>query len=161
MSCGTRQELGSLFYNLRVLYPGAECSELLKALRKHADQHTLPGGLLYSVCHSLADVYACVEHCRIGWWSALGIETAYSEGSYGSRLLLRMQEVPLWMRVLYFAADLGVCIGRQRHALKEHPKCRSLKPLVRMQACCPRRPYFVSGLHLVTSEVIWLSGPIS
>eukprot|EP00439_Symbiodinium_sp_Y106_P080737 s1165_g19.t1 len=37
----------------------------------------------------------------------------------GGLLFLNMQEVPLWMRVLYFAADVGVCIGRQRHALKD------------------------------------------
>ncbi|CAK9083347.1 Hypothetical protein (Fragment) [Durusdinium trenchii] len=37
----------------------------------------------------------------------------------GGVLLLQMREVPLWMRVLYFTADVGVCIGRQRHALKD------------------------------------------
>ncbi|CAE7497354.1 unnamed protein product [Symbiodinium pilosum] len=37
----------------------------------------------------------------------------------GGLLLLHMQDVPLWMRVLYFTADVGVCIGRQRHALKD------------------------------------------
>lgn len=34
-------------------------------------------------------------------------------------VMLRVENIDLWMRVLFFAADVGVCIGRQHHALKD------------------------------------------
>jgi len=73
-------ELGSMFYNLRVLYPGRRLIEVVY-------QVTMPASNIAALA--------------------------------GGLLFLNMQEVPLWMRVLYFAADVGVCIGRQRHALKD------------------------------------------
>lgn len=73
-------ELGSLFYNLRVLYPG---NKLIN--------------VMYQTFMPLSNLAALA----------------------GGVLLLSMKEVPLWMRVLYFTADVGVCLGRQRHALKD------------------------------------------
>mmetsp|Transcript_4065 Transcript_4065/g.9493 ORF Transcript_4065/g.9493 Transcript_4065/m.9493 type:complete len:323 (-) Transcript_4065:57-1025(-) len=73
-------ELGSMFYNLRVLYPGCKMAEVL-----------------YQVTMPTSNILALA----------------------GGLLLLHMQDVPLWMKVLYFVADVGVCIGRQRHALKD------------------------------------------
>jgi len=37
----------------------------------------------------------------------------------GGLFMLRMKDIPIWMKALYFAADVGVCIGRQLHALKD------------------------------------------
>lgn len=73
-------ELGSLFYNMRVLYPG---NKVIK--------------VMYQTFMPLSNLAALA----------------------GGVLLLSMKEVPLWMRVLYFTADVGVCIGRQRHAFKD------------------------------------------
>jgi len=37
----------------------------------------------------------------------------------GGVLMMSLTGNPLWMKTLYFAADVGVCIGRQEHALKD------------------------------------------
>lgn len=37
----------------------------------------------------------------------------------GGFVMLRLTGMPLWMKALYFVADVGVVIGRQLHALKE------------------------------------------
>mmetsp|Transcript_53273 Transcript_53273/g.95604 ORF Transcript_53273/g.95604 Transcript_53273/m.95604 type:complete len:320 (+) Transcript_53273:92-1051(+) len=37
----------------------------------------------------------------------------------GGVYFLKISDVPLWFRLLFFIADFGVCLGRQRHALKD------------------------------------------
>lgn len=73
-------EVGSMTFNMRVLYSGSKAIEVL-----------------YQTC-MLASNLAAV---------AVGI------------LMLQMPGIPLWMKSLYFVADVGVCLGRQRHALKD------------------------------------------
>eukprot|EP00930_Biecheleria_cincta_P038034 TRINITY_DN26131_c0_g1_i2.p1 TRINITY_DN26131_c0_g1~~TRINITY_DN26131_c0_g1_i2.p1 ORF type:complete len:315 (+),score=54.96 TRINITY_DN26131_c0_g1_i2:257-1201(+) len=73
-------ELGSLLFNLRVLYPGSRVISVL-----------------YQVVMLASNMTAMA----------------------GGVLLLGLKQIPAWMRALYFAADVGVCIGRQRHALKD------------------------------------------
>mmetsp|Transcript_79511 Transcript_79511/g.170399 ORF Transcript_79511/g.170399 Transcript_79511/m.170399 type:complete len:333 (-) Transcript_79511:69-1067(-) len=37
----------------------------------------------------------------------------------GGVAMLGMTGIPVWMKALYFVVDVGVCIGRQRHAFKD------------------------------------------
>lgn len=46
----------------------------------------------------------------------------------GGVVMLGMPSLPMWMKLLYFVADVGVCIGRQRHAFKEAGLLRHQHP---------------------------------
>lgn len=73
-------ELGSMTFNLRVLYPGSTAV-----------------AWTYQTCMLASNVAALA----------------------GGALMVCMPGIPVWMKMLYFAADVGVCLGRQRHALKD------------------------------------------
>jgi len=70
-----------------------------------------------SMTYNLRELYP--ESKAMQWLYYLAMPISNILAICGGIYMLGMPGLPVWMKVLYFLADIGVCLGRQRHALKD------------------------------------------
>jgi len=70
-----------------------------------------------SMTYNLRELYP--NSIAMQWVYQLSMPVSNIVAVAGGLYMLRMPGLPLWMKVLYFTADIGVCLGRQRHAIKD------------------------------------------